>query len=178
MKLYLLRHTRVDITSGTCYGQLDVPLAPTYPSEKEQVQNKIGGILFDAVCSSPLSRCRTLAESVSGSMLVQYDPRLMELHFGDWEGKLWAEISREPYASEWFRNFLEVPCPGGESYIQLLSRCKDFLKELKTEYASGNILAVTHGGAIRSLYSIITGIAPEHAFDLKVGYGDIFKLEF
>ena len=36
MKVYLIRHTAVDVPSGTCYGQTDVPLKSTFEAEAAQ----------------------------------------------------------------------------------------------------------------------------------------------
>ena len=61
MKLYLIRHTSVDVPQGTCYGQSNVPLKSSFEDEAEIVKKNLDGIAFDAVYSSPLSRCRKLA---------------------------------------------------------------------------------------------------------------------
>ena len=61
MKVYLIRHTAVDVPSGTCYGQTDVPLKSTFEAEAAQTLRNLNGTLFDHVYSSPLSRARRLA---------------------------------------------------------------------------------------------------------------------
>ena len=35
MKVYLVRHTSVDVAPGTCYGQTDVPLRASFQEEAE-----------------------------------------------------------------------------------------------------------------------------------------------
>ena len=43
MKITLIRHTKVDVPSGTCYGWTDVPLAPTFPDEARLVRERLAG---------------------------------------------------------------------------------------------------------------------------------------
>ena len=61
MKLYIARHTSVDVPQGTCYGHTDVPLRNTFNEEAEAVKQKLDGLHFDKVYTSPLSRCIRLA---------------------------------------------------------------------------------------------------------------------
>ena len=174
MNLYLLRHTKVHVPAGTCYGHSDVALASSFSEEREHILKKLEGIVFDKVFSSPLIRCKLLAEAIAANYLL--DERLKELNFGDWEGMEWEVISKTPQAQSWFGNFIEEACPAGESYTQLLSRVSSFLGDLKKLQDCENILIVTHGGVIRSFHAIINGMPPERAFDLKIDHGDILVL--
>ena len=44
MKLYLIRHTSVDVPQGTCYGQSNVPLKSSFEEEAEIVKQNLNGI--------------------------------------------------------------------------------------------------------------------------------------
>lgn len=173
MNLYLLRHTCVDIPQGTCYGQTDVDLAPSFSEEKEEVLKKLKPIAFSRIYASPLKRCRLLASEIGP---VIYDSRLMELHFGEWEGKAWDEISKTPEAGKWFKNYIDTSCPGGESYRGLLERVKSFVGHLHSLPDNENILVVAHGGTIRCIWALANNKSPEAAFNLKVDYGEIIQV--
>lgn len=177
MNLFLLRHTKVGVPPGICYGQADVSLAASFHNEKYEVQKQLEGMQFDAIFSSPLMRCRALAEFIAKCIPVEYDSRLMELNFGMWERKDWNEISRTCHAQQWFDKYLEMECPGGESYAQLLARVVSFLNDLK-EKPFNNVLIVTHGGVIRSINCILNKIAPHKAFELNVDYGSVLRLQW
>jgi alpha-ribazole phosphatase len=41
MKVILIRHTRVDVPKGTCYGWTDVPLADTFLKEAAITENNL-----------------------------------------------------------------------------------------------------------------------------------------
>ena len=59
MKITLIRHTRVAVETGICYGWSDVGVAPSFETEASRVKENISNEQFDIVYSSPLSRCRT-----------------------------------------------------------------------------------------------------------------------
>ena len=91
MKVYLIRHTSVDVPAGTCYGQTDVPLRDSFEEEADAVFNRIEGMKFDKVYTSPLSRCLRLA-SYCGYTDAKRDHRLKEIDFGKWEMQKFSEI--------------------------------------------------------------------------------------
>ncbi len=178
--LYLIRHTSVDVPAGVCYGQSDVAPAPSYEEEKEEIKKVIAGIKFIKIFSSPLNRCKKLAADIAPvGTGIEYDKRLMELDFGQWEMQPWNDISKTERAQIWFADFVNVKCPGGESYGDLLNRVENFIKELKEQYSGKeDVLVIAHGGVIRAFHALLNDIAPEKAFELKVHHGEIFSLSF
>lgn len=172
MNIYLLRHTRVGIPPGICYGQSDVPVADTFMSEVITIKNRLGGIQFDKIMSSPLSRCAILAEEFADADDIILDDRLKELNFGDWEGKSWNHIyENEDGGKNWFSDYENTPCPNGESYGDMLTRAKSFIDDLpKTD---GNILIVTHAGIVRAFRVLLQNWSVKKAFDRPISYGQI-----
>lgn len=171
-KLTLIRHTTVDVPPGMIYGHTDVPLSASFEKEAKKILEQINSS-FDAVYSSPLSRCLRLAQNISSEVIS--DSGLMELNFGNWEGKFWNDIDQTPEANAWFADYVNTPAPGGESYAQMILRCRIFIEKLKTSNQK-NICIVTHGGPIRAIKSIIENSPPQKAFDTKINYGDIIYL--
>ena len=173
MNLTFIRHTSVAVEPGICYGQSDVELSITFEAEAQQVSSKLRLSQFDAVYSSPLSRCRKLA-SFCGFREPVIDERLMELNFGDWEMKAWSDI-QDPQLQLWFDNWVEAIPTGGESFASLIVRIKEFLETLNT-LPVNDVIIFTHAGVIRAA-GILAGTFPAaEAFDYKVGYGDAFKI--
>lgn len=171
MQITFIRHTRVDVPKGIVYGQTDVKLAETYRSEFEHIRSELQTKQYDAVYSSPLSRCKLLAENINNCPNIQFDNRLMELNFGNWEGKKWDDIYKTD--KSWFDNYLTQACPGGESNIDLMHRCKDFLIHLFEEHNKANILIISHGGPIRAMLATIDKMSAEESFNQKINYGQI-----
>lgn len=172
--LTAIRHTRVEVPAGICYGQSDVPLASTYTGELEQVRLKLTGAEFDAVYCSPLSRCRILAMDLFSGVNLQFDPRLMELNFGQWELQPWDRISPTAEAQAWFADYVEVRTPGGESFRDQIARTASFLDDLRQK-PTGRVAVVAHGGILRALDCLLNGTEPLDAFQSKVDYGEVLR---
>ena len=86
MEVYLIRHTTPLVGKGICYGQSDLELAPGFETEWYAIQSSLPSEI-EAVFSSPLSRCRQLANLLSAHYQapLQFDARLKELNFGRME---------------------------------------------------------------------------------------------
>ena len=108
INLTFIRHTSVDVPPGVCYGQTDVPLAPSFPEEALIVKDGLAGIHFDEIYCSPLSRCVRLAE-YCGFTTPKFDKRLMEMNFGEWEMIRYDKIT-DPRLQEWylFNNVIDL----------------------------------------------------------------------
>ena len=173
MEIYVIRHTRVSIDSGICYGQSDVDLAQTFEQELGMYKSCLPSD-FDKVYSSPLKRCHLLADALSPDN-VMTDNRLMEMNFGDWELKSWSEID-SPDARNWMDNYTDVSAPNGESMQDLFNRVKEFYQLVKNENET-KILMVTHAGVIRCLWALLLDIPLHNAFKIPVGFGETLLID-
>lgn len=172
MKLTLIRHTSVACGTGICYGQTDVDVAGTFEHEAAEVHRQLSDRTFDKTFSSPLQRCTKLAY-FCGYAQPALDNRLLELHFGDWEGIPWDKISEDPNSADWFRDWINVRATNGESFFQQVQRVKDFIEELKLQ-SYDNVLIFTHAGVVRAVAVLLGLVEIELAFsDYRVEYGEI-----
>jgi alpha-ribazole phosphatase len=175
MKIYLVRHTAVDVPPGTCYGQTDVPLKASFEQEAQAVANRLREMKIDptepnAVFSSPLSRCKLLAHYCGFGTAI-LDNRLKELNFGRWEQQRWDDLDMAEWRADWINN----PAPEGESFTQMYERVASFLDELKTCTAN-KALIFTHGGVINCARVHFGQADISRAFDNMPGYGEIMVL--
>jgi alpha-ribazole phosphatase len=175
-RLIALRHTAVGVAAGTCYGQLDVPLAPSYTDDLEAVRRTLPDLPFARVISSPLQRCHQLATDI-GRGFVEKDARLMELSFGDWEGLLWNELPRA-ISEHWTEDVVHRAPPAGETFLQLILRVKDFLNDPGLWKQGGPVLIVTHAGVIRALYHLLNGADRTACLSWPIAFGDHRIWEF
>lgn len=174
MKVYLIRHTAVDVPAGICYGQTDVPLRSTFEEEAKIVSEKLKGIQPDAAFSSPLSRCTQLADYCGFSNVI-LDNRLKELNFGDWEGAAWNKVDMSVWKTDW----INPPALNGESFVQMYNRVAAFFDELKRSDFD-TVFIFAHGGVV-SCARVYFGQADINgAFKMKTEYGsvNIFDLPF
>ena len=170
MALTLVRHARPPEAAGICYGSTD--LAPGPDLEAEAAALAAGLAPADRIVSSPLARCRRLADTLAArlGLPVTVDARWREMDFGSWEGRPWDAIPRGELDA-WAADFMAARPHGGESVAMLLARTRS---ALASRPAGERWLAVTHGGVIRAaLFATGGGAAAWHR---QVGYGEAICL--
>lgn len=174
MEVILIRHTSVDVPSGTCYGQTDVPLRSTFPEEAKIVREQLANYLpIDEVYTSPLSRCTLLAE-YCGYPNALRDTCLLELNFGTWEMQRYDDI-RDPHLAERYADYLHQPATNGESFEEQLGRVSFFFNELKKK-PYHRVAVFTHGGVIACAQIYAGLISIEDAFNHILPYGGIISI--
>lgn len=174
MEIILIRHTSVDVPKGTCYGQTDVPLKPTFEQEAAVTLEKLNAYApFDQVYTSPLSRCTRLA-TYCGFPEAIHDPRLLELNFGEWEMQNFNDI-KDSRLQEWFDDYLNVPATNGESFSMQYRRVADFLDVLKTKPYQ-KVAIFTHGGVLACAQIYAGLLEPENVFTSSIPYGAITNM--
>lgn len=85
------------------------------------------------------------------------EPRLVEMNWGDWEGRLIAELlDSGEMPDRHDRLGLDFCPPGGESPRAMQTRLRSWLTDIAGS-GQAAIGAVAHSGLIRSLYALATG---------------------
>ena len=172
MNGFLIRHTRVAIPQGLCYGRTDVPLAASFETEAAVVRASLPWVPL-AVWSSPATRCRELATRLTEGA-VRIEPRLAELDMGEWDGRRWEELSG-PVHEAWKADPWRTRPPGGESAGDLVARVGALRAEVMAARPE-RLLLVTHAGVIRAWRSIGEGRALAELFSEAVGFGSLTRL--
>jgi alpha-ribazole phosphatase len=173
MEIYLVRHTKPNIGSGICYGQADIDVADTFEAEAEVIKQLLPKNI-QQLYSSPLNRCKKLAQHLFPDYLIKYSEALQEMHFGEWELQSWDTIPQEPL-NEWMNDFVNVRVPGGENYLDLHARTIQCYESIKAKKESAIIF--THAGNIRSILSYINNVPLEASFSkFKVEYGGVIRI--
>lgn len=172
MKIYLVRHTAVDVPQGMCYGQTDVPLKTSFEVEAKFVKVKIAALFPDIIFTSPLNRCVKLARACGFQHAIR-DKRLMELNFGDWEKRQWDDLDMSIWSVDW----VNPPAPNGESFMQMYERVSMFFDELKAKQYD-SVLIFTHGGVISCARVYFNQADIKKTFDLMPKYGEMVKFEY
>ena len=170
MELTVIRHTRLEIDAGRCYGQSEVELAGSFDAELASLQQRVTPP-FCAVVSSPLLRCTRLAYRFADA--IETDARLLEYNFGDWELARWDDIDQAAL-HHWMQDFVNVNPPNGESLLQMQARVAAFLQQLRTRDHQ-RCLLVTHSGVIRCIWAYFLNIPLAEIFKLEVGYGEVLR---
>lgn len=174
MSIYVIRHTTPHIEKGTCYGQADIDVTEAFEEEARTIRQYLPANL-QAVYSSPLLRCRKLADYLFPGRNIYFEHDFKEINCGEWELQRWDDIPRA-VIDPWMNDYVNVCIPGGESYVHLfarVTRCFDAVA------ASGqNAAIITHGGVIRSILAHITQTSLKDSFSaFSLHYGCVVKLD-
>jgi alpha-ribazole phosphatase len=173
MEIYLIRHTTPAVSKGICYGQTDLDVTESFEQEVDSIRPYLP-INIQIVYSSPLQRCRKLAEALFPKHSIQLHNDLMELNCGSWEMQLWNEIPK-PEIQPWLNDFVNIAVPDGESYVQMHERVINIFQQISTE--TQPVVIVAHGGVLRSILAHITQTPLKESFDVfSCHYGCVVKL--
>jgi len=157
LEIWFIRHGQTDWNvQRRIQGATDRELNGTGRRQAERLRDRLQGLSFDAVWSSDLKRARETAEIAFPGRIINTDARLREMHAGEHEGIVVAELPPEAAA---IRAALSggdsaVAPPGGESYRDVIGRVRTWLGGLPE---SGRIAAVVHGGLIQATVRFVFG---------------------
>jgi alpha-ribazole phosphatase len=172
--LTLIRHTKPDIVPGVCYGQMNIDVAQSFAAEAVAISDW----LFppELIISSPLLRTYRLAEYLAAKHRcgLRSHTGLMEMNFGDWEGRAWNDISRIEIDA-WSADVLHNIPPNGESAQQMLMRVQGVLQEL-AQLPQQHIAIVAHGGSIRAVLAQLAGISLVQTLSWQIDYGSVIGI--
>ena len=126
---------------------------------RDSVQDMAG---WDSIVTSPLQRCRRFAIQQSERLAIPLEENAnwREIHFGDWEGRLMADIWKESpdLVASYFKDPNQSTPHNGEPFSEVAERLKAAWETLLTEYRNQHVLVVQHGGTIRILLALILGM--------------------
>lgn len=174
--LTLIRHSAPDVAPGICYGQLDVGLAASFPHEAAQALHYLPRT--ELILTSPLARATRLAEYLAQARQAELrqDARLMEMHFGEWEGRAWDSIARAELDA-WAADLMGYAPPGGESARQLMCRTDALLRDL-ARLPHAHVALVAHAGVLRALLAQLGGIPLARTLPWELPYGAVLGVRF
>lgn len=160
----LLRHgeTAFNADGNKYCGRTDIELTEKGIAQANRMNQLLKDYTFDAIFSSPLYRAKLTAQIVSGRAEdVVTDERLIEVDFGQWEGKRPEEFQTEDPES--WNNWLTDPENNragrtGETAKEVVERLNSFYAELLEKYTGKTILIVGHNGVNRFFMSSKLGI--------------------
>lgn len=153
--VYLARHgeTAWSLT-GQHTGRTDLPLTERGERVAARLKERLAGLSFAKVFTSPLQRAQKTCELAGFSKAAEIDPDLVEWNYGDYEGRRSAEIHSE--RPDW--NLFRDGCPGGESPLDVSERARRVVERVKT--IQGNVLIFSSGHFLRVVAASWVGIAP------------------
>ncbi|HUK12159.1 MAG TPA: histidine phosphatase family protein [Thermoanaerobaculaceae bacterium] len=172
--VYLARHGETAWTiSGQHTGLTDLPLTPRGERNAASLGERIRGVAFDRVLTSPLVRARRTCELAGYAADAETDADLVEWDYGAYEGKTSKEIRVDRPGWDIFRD----GCPGGESPDAIGIRADRVIGRLRGW--GGRTLLFGHGHFFRVLAArwIMLGASDAHHFVLSTAALSILGYE-
>ncbi|HKG02684.1 MAG TPA: histidine phosphatase family protein [Conexibacter sp.] len=162
-ELWLARHGETEWSlSGRHTGRTDVPLTARGEEQAAALGSRLRGVSFALVLASPLERARRTAELAGFGDALEFDSDLMEVDYGEYEGRTTAEIHRSRPDWDLWRD----GCPGGETIAEAAARAERVIARVRT--VDGPVLLVGHGHLTRTLASRALTLDPDHGRHLAL----------
>ncbi|WP_102272726.1 histidine phosphatase family protein [Cytobacillus massiliigabonensis] len=170
LHLYIIRHGETEWNiEKRMQGRLDSDLTEKGKNDALLLGERLKDTVFERIISSPSQRTVDTAMHVCGKrhIPIETDERLMEIALGAWQGKTEDEIKALfPAQHDLYWNHPSMyENPEGESFIDVMNRVASFLEELMDTNPSGNVLVVTHGVVLKTLYLLCRDASIDQLWD-------------
>ena len=153
--IYVARHGETAWSlSGQHTGITDLPLTERGESNARRLGERLKGLSFAKVFTSPLQRADADLRVGRLRRRAEVDRDLLEWNYGEYEGRRTAEILAERPGWQLFRD----GCPGGESPDQIGARADRVVSRLRAIH--GDVLLFSSGHFLRVLAARWLGLEP------------------
>ena len=153
--VYLARHGNTAWThSGQHTGLTDLPLTPDGERNAVRLGERLKGMVFAKVFTSPLQRAAKTCELAGFKDVAETDADLVEWNYGQYEGLTSKQILQKRPDWDLFRD----GCPGGELPEQIGERAFRVVQRIRS--IPGDVLVFSSGHFIRVLGACWLGLEP------------------
>lgn len=157
IRIWLLRHGKTQ-GPAALNGITDVAVEP---SVQQAIASQLSTLPFTRVISSPLCRCADLArllQSARPHIMLDFDPQLQELNFGELDGQSFADLETQwPILDAFWqdpaKNTLPQAEPLAKAYQRVSQAWQQWLPKLESD-----TLILCHAGIIRLILAHVLGV--------------------
>lgn len=180
----LIRHGLTALTESTLVGRTPgVPLDERGVAQARAAGERIRSVPIEAIVSSPIDRCRETATIVASVREpvpeVTFDDRFAEVDYGDWMGRPFKELHREPLWKSVIAHPAEVTFPNGEPLRAMATRAVAGVRHWNDRLGPGaTYLIVSHADPIRAILADALGLHFEGYQHLVVGPGSLSVIRY
>jgi probable phosphoglycerate mutase len=182
----MIRHGLTDWNvEARLQGQADTDINAVGRGQADRNGRRLAELIGDAhgfdFVASPLRRTCETMERIRACLGLpakgyRTDPRVLEVHFGDWQGSTYAELeARHPGSTQARdRNKWEhlPPGDGAESYALLARRVESWLADVREP-----TVCVTHGGVIRCMFHLLADMPGPEVAAMNIRQDRVLRVE-
>ncbi|HVX43187.1 MAG TPA: histidine phosphatase family protein [Mycobacteriales bacterium] len=161
----LIRHGRTAANAGAVLAGWTpgVALDETGQAQAERLSERLAPVPLAALVCSPLERCRQTAEAVAKSREVGIteEPRVGEVHYGDWTGAALKDLAKKPLwkVVQSHPSAAVFPGDGGEGLAAVQARAVGAVRQWNERLGPDAVYAVfSHGDVIKSILADALGL--------------------
>jgi broad specificity phosphatase PhoE len=172
--IVFVRHGQtVPNRDGLLLGRNDPPLTDDGCAQARRLGAAVEWLGPEKVFTSPLQRAQQTAELVADRMglEVEIDDRLVEIDYGDWEGRPFAGL--EPAVVKQWRGDADFAPPAGESLRAVTERVGSFCAG---QLDARVVVAVSHVSPIKGAVTWALGVSPELAWRMRLDVASITRI--
>lgn len=175
-ELWFIRHFRTPWNAeGRLQGRRDIALDdPLCSSDQITLANNLSaleGMAFAEIWTSPLQRARQTAE-LHGHKACELQEALLELDFGQWEGRTWAEL-HAAHPDHWSISPGKLPL--GETFDAFEKRVSATLHAVWNR-PGPPVLAFGHGAWANCAQAVMAGAAASRMNEWNTSNGALIVL--
>ena len=171
--VYLARHGETAWSlSGQHTGTTDLPLTERGEQDGRTLGERLRGMRFERVFTSPLQRAKRTCELAGFGGVASIDPDLVEWNYGEYEGRTSKEILSKRPGWSLFRD----GCPGGESPGQVAARADRVIAKVRG--AGGDVLLFSSGHFLRMVGARWLGLESGWGRCFYLGTGSLSQLGY
>ncbi|MGC9778891.1 MAG: histidine phosphatase family protein [Candidatus Heimdallarchaeota archaeon] len=183
MRIILIRHgeTAWNIGETRFRGQMDIELSDYGKKQAEAVGKALGEENIDLILFSPMSRCHDTANTIKKfqeKSAFKEEPLLIDINFGDWQGRAHTEVFKEDPEAQLFWN--EQPenlvFPNGETWYSVYERLDKLFKKLRKKKEKVVVL-VSHRVVLNILMLYLIGLDPSHFWDFHFDNASVSEIK-
>ena len=177
--VFLVRHGSTDHLGHVISGRMGgVALKAAGQAEARRVAARLRAERVAALYTSPLQRARETAAPLADALGVEatVDERLLEIDFGDWNGKRFQELDGDPVWRAWNDARASTRAPNGETMGEVQVRLRDFLDEVSTRHPDGRVAAVSHADVIKAVLADVLGFSMDRHAAIEISPGSVSAL--
>ena len=153
--ILLIRHGENNMVGKRLAGRLpEVHLNEKGREQAQAVGKALANAPIKAIYSSPLERAVETAEPLAAALglPIQEAPGLIELGYGDWEGKTLKQLGRRKLWKVVQEQPSQMRFPNGESFVEVQARAVGEIERIAAVHEERDLVACfTHGDVIRLL---------------------------
>lgn len=183
MRILLVRHgeTLWNIGKKRFRGQMDIELSDFGLRQAEATGKRFTKESIEAIFFSPLARTRQTAEGIkkyNPNISFLEEPLLLDISFGDWQGRTHEEVfAEDPIFEDYWNNHPEkLSFPNGESWFRVFERIDLLFKKI-AKLELGTIVLVTHRVVANIILLYILGLEISHFWDFEIETTSITEIK-